>query len=98
MTDTPIERIARDLPRLYPGPGGAAAVLRNGEVVLRHAWGFANAEQRLPFTPRTLFRICSITKQFACATLLAPRPSEPSPPACDTAAASAGVETPTMGA
>ncbi|MEO3475110.1 D-aminopeptidase [Roseomonas sp. CAU 1739] len=70
MTDTPIERIAQALPRLYPGPGGAAAVLRNGEVLLRHAWGFANAEQRIPFTPRALFRMCSITKQFACATLL----------------------------
>ena len=76
MTDTPIERIATALPRLYPGPGGAAAVLRNGEVILRHAWGFANAEQRLPFTPRTLFRMCSITKQFACATLLARKASD----------------------
>jgi D-aminopeptidase len=70
MTDTPIERIAQALPRRYPGPGGAAAVLRDGEVILRHAWGFANAERRIPFTPRTLFRMCSITKQFACATLL----------------------------
>ena len=70
MTDTPIERIALDLPRRFPGPGGAAAVLRDGEVILRHAWGFANAERRIPFTPRTLFRLCSITKQFACATML----------------------------
>ncbi|WP_255568857.1 D-aminopeptidase [Roseomonas alba] len=70
MTDTPIERIARGLPLAYPGPGGAVAVLRDGEVLLRHAWGYANAEQRIPFTPRTLFRICSITKQFVCATLL----------------------------
>ena len=70
MTDTPIERVARSLPRLYPGPGGAAAVLRDGEVILRHAWGFANAERRTAFTPRSLFRMCSVTKQFACATLL----------------------------
>lgn len=70
MTDTPIERIARALPRQYPGPGGAAAVLRDGEVILRHAWGFANAESRIAFTPHSLFRMCSITKQFACATLL----------------------------
>ncbi len=33
----------------------------------------------------------------ACSTLLAPIPMEPSPPAFDTAAASLGVETPTMG-
>ncbi len=70
MTDTSIERVAGALPRLYPGPGGAVAVVRNGEVVLRHAWGYANAERRLPFTPRTLFRMCSITKQFTCATVL----------------------------
>jgi D-aminopeptidase len=58
------------LPRAYPGPGGAAAVLKDGEVIARHAWGFANAERRIPFTPRTLFRMCSITKQFTCALAL----------------------------
>ena len=58
------------LPRAYPGPGGAVAVLRAGETLVRHAWGWANAERRLPFTPGTLFRMCSITKQFTCAVLL----------------------------
>jgi D-aminopeptidase len=58
------------LPRAYPGPGGAVAVLRSGETLVRHAWGYANAERRLPFTPATLFRLCSITKQFTCALLL----------------------------
>ena len=58
------------LPRAYPGPGGAAAVLRGGEVLARHAWGWANAERRIAFTPGTLFRICSITKQFTCALVL----------------------------
>ena len=58
------------LPRSYPGPGGAIAVLREGEVLARHAWGWANAERRIPFTPRTLFRLCSITKQFTCAAVL----------------------------
>ena len=45
-------------------------MLREGEVVARHAWGWANAERRIPFTPKSLFRMCSITKQFTCATLL----------------------------
>jgi D-aminopeptidase len=54
----------------FPGPGGAAAVLRDGEVVLAHAWGFANAERRIPFTRKTLFRMCSITKQFTCGLML----------------------------
>lgn len=65
-----LDRLASRLPRAYPGPGGAIAVLRDGEVLLRHAWGFANAERRIAFTPRTLFRLCSITKQFTCAAVL----------------------------
>jgi D-aminopeptidase len=65
-----LDRLADTLPRHYAGPGGAIAVLRDGEVLLRHAWGYANAERRIPFTPKTLFRMCSVTKQFTCAALL----------------------------
>ncbi|MES2710569.1 MAG: serine hydrolase, partial [Pseudomonadota bacterium] len=61
-----VEQLARD----YPGPGGAVAVLVEGKVLVRHSWGFANAERRIPFTPRSLFRMCSITKQFTSALLL----------------------------
>ncbi len=64
------EACLKTLPRAYPGPGGACAVLYRGEVLVRHAWGWANAERRIPFTPATLFRICSITKQFTCAAVL----------------------------
>lgn len=67
---TRLERAIEALPAAYPGPGGAVAVVREGEVLAGHAWGFANAERRLPFTPRSLFRICSITKQFTCAAVL----------------------------
>jgi D-aminopeptidase len=67
---TRLDRIVEALPRTYPGPGGAIAALRDGEVLVRHAWGWANAERRIPFTPRSLFRMCSITKQFTCAVVL----------------------------
>jgi D-aminopeptidase len=65
-----LDRAIAALPETYPGPGGAVAVLRQGQVLVRHTWGFANAEARIRFTPETLFRICSITKQFVCATVL----------------------------
>jgi len=65
-----LDRALAALPRAYPGPGGAIAVLRDGEVLARHAWGWADAERRIAFTPGTLFRICSITKQFTCALVL----------------------------
>jgi D-aminopeptidase len=67
---TRLDRCLEGLPRAYPGPGGAVAVLREGEILVRHAWGWANAERRVPFTPRTLFRMCSITKQFTCGLVL----------------------------
>jgi D-aminopeptidase len=77
MTDDLSTRLDRAVARLagaYPGPGGACAVLKDGETLVRHAWGYANAERRIPFTPRSLFRICSITKQFTCASVLAALP------------------------
>ena len=65
-----LDQVVSRLPHRYPGPGGAVAVLRRGEVLVRHAWGYANAEQRIAFTPASLFRMCSITKQFTCAAML----------------------------
>ncbi|MBP0445454.1 D-aminopeptidase [Roseomonas sp. SSH11] len=70
LRSTRLDPCLAALPRAYPGPGGAVAVVKDGEVLARHSWGWANAERRIPFTPRSLFRMCSITKQFTCALLL----------------------------
>lgn len=67
---TNLDRAIADLATRFKGPGGAVAVLKDGAVIARHAWGFADLEQRLPFAPETLFPICSISKQFTCALLL----------------------------
>src|ERR1700733_10777609 len=58
------------VPRAYPRPGHAIVALRSLEVVLCHPCVSTNAERRIPFTPRTLFRMCAITKQFTCAVVL----------------------------
>ncbi|MDQ0394812.1 D-aminopeptidase [Labrys monachus] len=73
MTDkaaSALDKAIKDLPALHPGPGGAVAVVRDGAVLVRHAWGFADLEKRVPFSPSTLMPICSITKEFTCAVLL----------------------------
>ena len=70
MSSTRLDRVLDTLPATYAGPGGAVAVLRDGAVLARRCWGWADVERRLPFTPATLFRVCSITKQFTCAALL----------------------------
>ncbi len=60
------------LNELFPsdGPGGAALVARNGEVLYHKAFGKANLELDVDMKPEHIFRIGSITKQFtACAIL-----------------------------
>ncbi|KAJ5422329.1 Peptidase S12 aminopeptidase DmpB domain C [Penicillium cf. griseofulvum] len=52
------------------GPGGAIAVVKDGEVIGQHVWGLADLDQRIPMTAETQMPICSITKQFVCALLI----------------------------
>ncbi|MBM3535242.1 MAG: D-aminopeptidase [Alphaproteobacteria bacterium] len=65
-----LDRALAAVIRNHGGIGGAAAVLKGGEVLLHHGWGWADQDRRYPFTPASLFRICSISKQFTCATLI----------------------------
>jgi CubicO group peptidase (beta-lactamase class C family) len=71
MADTAInpQALTESLSTLYRGPGGCAALLKNGEVIGKHVWGYANLEYRIPMTSTTILPICSISKQFVCLTL-----------------------------
>jgi D-aminopeptidase len=48
-------------------PGVAVGIARGGRLIWSGARGLANLDARTPFTTKTAFRICSISKQFACA-------------------------------
>ena len=55
-------------------PGIAVGVLKHdpkhGRVLWRGARGLSNLESQAPPSTRTPFRICSISKQFACALVM----------------------------
>lgn len=73
MTDldtAALERALNRLPLRFRGPGGVAGIVKDGKVVARRAWGFADMYRRLPMTVETRLPICSISKQFTCALLL----------------------------
>ncbi len=70
MSTSALDTALNAIPTRYVGPGGAIAVLKDGEVLARHTWGWADIERRIPFTPETMFLVCSITKQFTCALML----------------------------
>jgi D-alanyl-D-alanine carboxypeptidase len=52
------------------GPGAAVIVTERGKPVYERGRGLADIEARTQITPATVFRIGSITKQFAAAVLL----------------------------
>lgn len=65
MTTTDYQRILEhDVPAAFRVPGGVAAILKDGEVVAKHAWGYANLDTRELMTPDVIFPICSISKQY----------------------------------
>src|SRR6266699_3826297 len=49
---------------------GAVLVARENEVLLDKGYGFANLEWNIPDSPKTKFRLGSITKQFTAASIL----------------------------
>lgn len=51
-------------------PGASVLVVRNGEVVVRRAFGMADVDAGIPASPATNYRLASITKQFTAAAIL----------------------------
>ena len=52
------------------GPGCAAGVSRNGELVFQNGYGMANLEHDIPITPATIFHVASVSKQFTAMAIM----------------------------
>ena len=51
-------------------PGAAVMVIRQGNPILTKTYGMANLEKKIPVTPRTNFRLASVTKQFTAMCIM----------------------------
>lgn len=53
-------------------PGCAVGIVQHGELVFKKGYGMANLEYEVPITPRTVFCLASLAKQFTamCIALL----------------------------
>jgi CubicO group peptidase (beta-lactamase class C family) len=51
-------------------PGLALAVLKNGQAVKLKGYGLANIELGVPVTRRTVFKLCSVSKQIIAAGVM----------------------------
>ncbi|OJZ83089.1 hypothetical protein ASPFODRAFT_141075 [Aspergillus luchuensis CBS 106.47] len=64
-----MQAILEAVPSRYRGPGGAVAIIKDGELAGKYTWGYADLRKRIPMTASTLMPICSITKQMLCLIL-----------------------------
>lgn len=51
-------------------PGGALAVVRNGQLIYSRGYGWADQNKQVPVHPNSLFRIASVSKLITATTLL----------------------------
>jgi D-alanyl-D-alanine carboxypeptidase len=61
--DTVDRYVAAEMERMRI-PGVALAVVRAGKVIKAEGYGVADLEHQIPVTPRTVFKIGSVSKQF----------------------------------
>ncbi|MEZ5426539.1 MAG: serine hydrolase domain-containing protein [Pyrinomonadaceae bacterium] len=52
------------------GFGGAVLIEREGRIIFNKGYGWANLNERIPFSPETPFPVQSISKQFTAASVL----------------------------
>lgn len=52
------------------GFNGAVLIVKGDSIILNKGYGFANKEQSVAYTSKTIFDICSVTKQFTGAAIL----------------------------
>ena len=66
----PIDAFVLDTMKARRIPGVAVAVVQNGTVVYRKAFGVSNLETETPLTPDSVFELASVTKQFTAAAIM----------------------------
>lgn len=67
---TKIDAIAQATVKEHKSAGLAIGIMSDGEMIFAKGYGSANLEDNIPVTPDTVFRIGSLTKQFAAAAVL----------------------------
>ena len=67
---TRLDSLARSFLAERATPGLSVFVLRRTDTLLLRGYGFADLENDVPATPRTVYRIGSLTKQFTAALVM----------------------------
>ena len=65
-----LSRLVKEFMVQYQVPGAALAIIRDNRLVYADGFGYADLEHQLPVSPRSLFRIASVSKPFTATAIL----------------------------
>jgi serine beta-lactamase-like protein LACTB len=64
-----VRKIITDTMQALGVPGASISVMVDGQLIWSEGFGLADLEQQVPVTPRTVFRIGSVSKPLSAAAL-----------------------------
>jgi len=64
------DQVITDFMRKYAIPGGAVAVMRDGQLIYARGFGYADVENKTLVQPDALFRIASVSKTLTSAAIM----------------------------
>ena len=67
---TSYDAVITDFMRKLAIPGGAVAVMRDGQLIYARGFGYADAEKKTPVQPDALFRIASVSKTITATAIM----------------------------
>ena len=66
----PIDDYVRAQMKAFGLPGVSFAIVENGRITKIAAYGVANVARHTPATPETVYKICSVSKQFIATAIM----------------------------
>ncbi|MBN2601658.1 MAG: beta-lactamase family protein [Candidatus Marinimicrobia bacterium] len=51
-------------------PGAAVMIIKDGEIIKTKCYGMADIEQKIPISPKSNFRLASVSKQFTAMSIM----------------------------
>src|SRR5437588_4956610 len=76
VNSPPAESVTARVDKLFAqwdkpdSPGCALGIIKDGQLIYKHGYGMANLEYNIPISPKSVFNIASMSKQFTAMSIL----------------------------
>src|SRR5207249_8599991 len=76
VNSTPAESVTTRVDKLFAqwdkpdSPGCALGIIKDGKLIYTRGYGMANLDYNIPISPKSVFNIASMSKQFTAMSIL----------------------------